>query len=244
MVIYAEAKENFIATKLRPADDKRKAIAVQALRSGAPFGAAVYRPKAVQIWASHGNPGLRASREDKQVDGFDVSFNVGPPEDRPQAKARVPPGSSHGGAVGGACVGPDDGMHDDDDNCRSDHGGDDVKRRRKFKDYMKHGIRNVDASGRQPKNHAKLKNKKCEYVLSALDFDRFAFVGTLLNELEHEDEIGRRSLYAMVKDYGEHSREALTFCQLRIYSLGRCWCDTPMVRWYDQSGRSRLAFLE
>lgn len=208
----------------------------------------MYRPKAVQIWASHGNPSLRASKEDKQVEGFDISFNLGLPEDRPQTSMVRVPRRAHAGTVEGPCSGHEGTRDDDDDDddCRSDHGGGDVKRRRKFADYLSHGIRNVDTNGQQPKNHAKLKNKKLSYVLSELDFDRSAFVGTLMNEIENE-KINRRSLNAMVKDVDGHPHAALTastVCQKHIFMFGRCWCDKPLLQWYDQSGRARLTFLE
>lgn len=89
----------------------------------------------------------------------------------------------------------------------------------------------------------KSKNKKYSSVLDELDFDRLAFVGTLVNELGNEA-ANRRSLNAMVKTCFDHTPDVLAICQVDIYSLGRCWCDMPLLRCYDQFGRARLAFLE
>lgn len=81
----------------------------------------MYRPKAVQIWAANGNPGLSASREG-MVDDFDISFNVEPREDGSRATTRV--SYPYTGAVEGTYLGPD-GINDSNHGveCRRIFGG-------------------------------------------------------------------------------------------------------------------------
>lgn len=200
---------------------------VQAVRSGAPLGAAVFRPKTVQIWLAHGNPGLSANEEGK-VDGFDISFNIKPPEDRPQTTKCVP--HANNGAAEGVCVGPD-AMHD----CN--HG---VEGRRKLGGLGSGSQLNGASLNAHEQNHAK--KKKYFSMLKPLGADRFTFMVTLVNELENEA-VNRRSLNAMVRAVSDHPHMNLMCCQAEMYWLGRCWCNKSLLRSYDQFGRVRLTFL-
>lgn len=201
---------------------------MQALRSGAAFGAAVYRPKAVQVWLANGNPGLSANREGK-VDGFDISFNITPPEDRSQSTTRVP--HPYNGVMEGPYFGPD-ALHDFNHGqaCRQKYGG--------LSSCSQLDGVNLNA---HEQNHAK--KKKYLSMLNTMGFDRFTFTVTLVNELENE-EINRRSLIAEVKNMTDHPHTRLEACTSHLYWLGRCWCDKPLLRWHDRFGRVRLSFLK
>lgn len=81
----------------------------------------MYRPNTLQIRVAHVNSGLSAKWEGK-VDGFDMSFNIEPREDRPQSTTRIP--HPYNGAVEGPYFGPD-AMHDCSHavECRRKFGG-------------------------------------------------------------------------------------------------------------------------
>lgn len=224
----------------------------------------MYRPKAVQIWASHGNPELRANTEGKQVDGFDSSFNVMPPEHRlcprqATARALVARGARTGAVVEEPSCGFPGAPSSRGESCRSDHGGVECGRWNFFGAVgspcsqlqllqLLQGEKvnlNTQQGRRQrlAKNQKKSKKEKYSDVFSPLDFDRLAFMGTLVSEMENE-KANRRSLDVMVKRFNDHPHDYLVGCQMTIKMLGRCFCDKPLLRWYDHFGRARLAFLE
>ncbi|CAN0528064.1 unnamed protein product [Laminaria digitata] len=81
-------------------------------------------------------------------------------------------------------------------------------------------------------------------MVNNMGFDRFSFMVTLINEVENEV-INRRSLGKMVAclDEDRHPPYRLDNCQTEIWFCGRCWCNNPWFRWFDQFGRARLRFL-
>ena len=60
-------------------------------------------------------------------------------------------------------------------------------------------------------------------MLNVMQFDRFAFTVTLVNEVENEA-INRRSLERMVGRFRGHPVERIKVCQAEIWFCGRCFC--------------------
>ncbi|CAM9232923.1 unnamed protein product [Laminaria digitata] len=78
---------------------------------------------------------------------------------------------------------------------------------------------------------------------SEMQFDRFAFAVSLVNEVENEA-INRKSLGQMVGRFRGHSvAERIKVCQAEVWFCGRCFCSKPLLRSFDRFGRVRLSFL-
>ena len=171
---------------------------------------------------------MSANTEGK-VDGFGISFNITPSEDRPESMSRVP--HPYNGAVEGPYFGPD-ALHDGNHGaaCREKYCG--------LNSCAQ--LNGVNLSAHE-QNHSK--KKTYLRMLNTMGFDRFTFTLTLINERDNE-RINKNSLDTMVDHFQGHPHDTLTKCQIHLYWLGRCWCDRPLRRWFTQFGIVRLGFIE
>lgn len=187
----------------------------------------MHRVKALQIQLAHGNPGESAG-EDGKVAGFGLSFNIALPQDRPGATTRKP--HPYEGDTAGPYFAPD-ATHDSNHGigCRQKYGG---------------LSSCTQISGLNLNSHEQNHSKKKKYLrmLNVMKFDRFAFMVTLINEIENEI-INRRSLEHKVVKARGHPIARLGICQTELWFCGRCFCANPLLRSLDQFGRVRLSFL-
>lgn len=198
---------------------------VRALRSGAPFGAAVHCSKFIQIFCSNCNPGESADSEGK-VAGFSLSFNI-KPEETPSERIPHPYHREEAGPY----FAPDH-LHDfnHNDGCREKYG----------KLHTCSQLAGVNLNVHE-QNHAK--KKKFLAMTNTMGFDRFSFMVTLINEIENEA-INRRTLQELVDFVHDHASKRSSACKTEIWLTGRCYCDKPLQVRYDQFGRASLHFLQ
>ena len=202
------------------------AHAVLAVRSGACFGAANARVKALQVQLSFMNP--VESAINGTVKEFGLSFDITPPApEEPGATKRIPHPL---GSDAGPYYAPDT-LHD----CN--HG---IECRRRFG-----GVDSCEQlSGVcltvHEQNHAK--KKKFLHMLNVMKFDRFAFMVTLINQTENEA-INRKTVNNLVKRALGHKSGQPKICMAEVWFCGRCYCTTPLMRSFDQFGRVILTFL-
>ncbi|CAB1103886.1 unnamed protein product [Ectocarpus sp. CCAP 1310/34] len=221
------AKEEFIASGLQPANERARKRAELAVRSGACFGSAVQRTKALQIQVAHHQPGKSADINGI-VEEYGLSFDIQPLEEDPTATVR----RTHAlGSNAGPYYGPDT-LHDCNhgDDCRQKYGGIDTCAQ----------LSGVNLNAHE-QNHAK--KKKFLHMLNVMKFDRFTFMVTLINETENEA-MKRRSVANMVKRVRGHGLEKVQICQAEVWFCGRCFCENSLMRSFDQFGRVRLTFIQ
>ena len=180
--------------------------------------------KALQIQLAHGNPGESADEAGK-VAGFGLSFNIAPPRDDHPGETTTRRPHPYNGDTDGPYYAPDAARevgHGAD--CRQKYGG-------------------LDSCAQlaRVKLHDSRKNRYLR-MLNVMQFDRFAFTVTLVNEVENEA-INRRSLEEIVGRFRGHPVDRLRVCQAEIWFCGRCFCAKPLLRYFDQFGRVRLVFL-
>lgn len=195
------------------------------VRSGACFGAANGRAKALQIQLSFMNPGK--SSTNGYVQEFGLSFDITPPLEEPGAtKRRTHPWGSDAGPY----YAPDT-LHDCNHGleCRRLFGGVDSCAQLSGVCLTVH-----------EQNHAK--KKRFLHMLNVMKFDRFAFMVTLINETENEA-INRKTVGNLVKRALGHSRDRTGQCAAEVWFCGRCYCTTPLMRSFDHLGRVFLTFL-
>ena len=196
---------------------------VRAVRSGTCFETAVHRVKALQIQLAHGNPGESADEAGK-VAGFGLSFNIVPPQDgHPGAMTRQP--HPYNGDTDGPYYAPEDAARavGHGINCRQKFGG--------LNSCAQ--VAGVTLNSRELDGASKNRHMR---MLNALQFDRFTFTVTLVNEMENEA-INRRSLEKMVGRFRGHPVERIKVCQADIWFCGRCFCSKPLLRSLDEFGR-------
>ncbi|CAB1101830.1 unnamed protein product [Ectocarpus sp. CCAP 1310/34] len=198
---------------------------VLAVRSGACFGAANARAKALQIQLGFMNP--QKSANNGFAEEFGLSFNVTPPAEEPGAtKRRRHPWGSDAGPY----YAPDT-LHDCNHgiDCRQSYGWIDSCKQLSGVCLTVH-----------EHNHAE--KKKFLHMLNAMKFDRFAFMVVLINETENEA-INRKTVAGLVQRVLGHSSDRLKVCMVEVWFCGRCFCKNPLMRSFDQVGRVILTFL-
>lgn len=159
-----------------------------AVRSGACFGSAVQRTKALKIQVAHYQPGKSADI-DGFVEEYGLSFDIQPLQEDPTATVR----RTHAlRSNAGPYYGPDT-MHD----CNH---GDDCRQKVRWDRLMRPAVGGQPQRAQQ--NHAK--KKMFLHMLNVMKFDRFPFVVTLINENEA---INRKSVANMVKRGRGHGSE-------------------------------------
>lgn len=194
------------------------------LRGGAGFGTPIHAVKCLQIALSGCNPGDSANQEGL-VQGYGLPFNIKPPAD---AQVRKPHPLI--GKLAGLYLSPD-GPHETNHgpHCRALFGG------LKTCDELA-GV-NLNP---HEQNHAK--KKKFLRSLNVMGCDSFAFMVTLVNELENQA-INRRSMDRLVGNAIGHPKRHHVACKLRMWTCGRCFCSTPLMRSFDRFGRIAVTFL-
>ena len=146
----------------------RRHSPVRALRAGVGFGTPVHAVKCLQIALSGYNPGESAS-EEGLVEGYDLPFNIKPPV-KPLVRQPHP--------LLGKCAGlylSPDGPHESNhsEECKSLFGG--------LKTCRELASVNLNPHER---NHSK--KKTFLRSLNVMGCDSFAFMVTLVNELENQ----------------------------------------------------------
>lgn len=192
------------------------------VRIGIGFGNGVHSAKALQIALSTNEPRLSADADGK-VPGFGLSFNVSTLADHERKRKANP----HTGEVSAVLLDPDD-PHE------SNHG---EQCRKRFAGSSTYKQLNVNS---HEQNHGRRKH----YLPSPnnLKLDRFSFCVTLLNELENE-RINRRTMDRAVGRVSHHDRRNVSVCCLQIWTRGRCFCLTPLIRSFDDFGRLVVSSL-
>ncbi|CAM9321313.1 unnamed protein product [Laminaria digitata] len=197
-----------------------KEKAVRFLRGGAGFGTPIHSVKCLQIALSGCNPGESANDEGL-VQGYGLPFNIKPPE---PSQVRKP----H------PVVGEVAGMHLSSDGPREANHGHECR-------AMFGGLETCDelaSVNLNPHGHNRAKERYL-HSLNGMGCDSFAFTATLVNELENEC-INRRSVDRLVeKQAGLHG----VSCKTRVWKCGRCFCASPLMRYFDRFGRVAVAFL-
>ena len=181
--------------------------------------------KCLQIALSGCDPGESAD-EEGLVGGYGLPFNIKPPE---AEQVRRP--HPVVGEVAGLYLSPD-GPHETNHGrkCRAMFGG------LKTCDELA----GVNLNPHQ-QNHAK--KKRYLRSLNVMGCDSFAFMVTLVNELENQY-INRRSLDRLVLKPPNHPKTQLDACQHYVWNCGRCFCSTPLMRSFDRFGRVAVMFLD
>lgn len=183
--------------------------------------------KGLQIALARGNPGDSAD-EHGMVNGYGLSFNI-KPHDRAHGPGTRRP-HPYNGVQDGVYLAAD-APHESDHGqaCRLLYG-------RLASCPQLAGV-NLEA---REQNHAK--KEVFSRLLNAAGFDRFSFAVTLINEMENEA-TNQRALNRMVECVSGHKRTFLAACQMEVWTTGRCFCNTPVLRSFDQFGRATVALL-
>ena len=199
-----------------------------AVHSGACFGGAVHRGKALYIQVAFHQTGKSADINGI-VKEYGLSFDIQPLQENPAATVR----RTHAlGSNAGPYYGPDT-LHDcnHEDDCRRKYGG--------IYSYTQLSGVNLNA---HEQNHAK--KKKFLHMLNVIKFDRFAFMVILINEtVNNFKAINRRSVGNMVKRVRGHGMERVQICQAEVWFCSRCFCLNTFMRSSNQFGRVRLTFI-
>lgn len=74
-------------------------------------------------------------------------------------------------------------------------------------------------------------------------FDSFAFMVTLVNEVENQA-INRKALDRLVESATEHLEQHQLGCKMSMWTCGRCSGMTPLMHLLDWIGRLPVAFLK
>lgn len=199
----------------------RYLTSVSAIRSGVGFGEAVHSVKALQVALSRDALG-HSIDEAGRIEGYGISFNY-------KRKTRED-GHPYSGSKRGMYLGPDS-LHEGNHRreCQRKFGG-------------LHRCEELTGVNLNP--HEQNHSKKTRHLptLSNMGFDTFAFTTNLINELENAT-INQRTTDLAVRSASRHSTDCIHLCSANVWRCGRCFCDTPLMRSFDEFGRLRITHL-
>lgn len=70
----------------------------------------------------------------------------------------------------------------------------------------------------------------------------YAFETNLRSELENVS-VNRRTCDLAVTNAPGHAKSRAAVCRAEVWTCGRCFCASPLMRWFDAFGRLRLTRL-
>lgn len=190
------------------------------IQGGVGFGVAEHSVKALQIALSRDSLGGGVG-EDGKLSGYGISFNFrrdrdfgsfGHFYDNKRVGLWLAPDGPHEGNHQGSCQDRFAGLS----SCPQ--------------------ITGVNCNAHE-QNHAK-KSKFLPSV-SGMGFDTFTFNITLINELENV-EINRKTCNLAVASATQHPHVRLHACRKEVWTYGRCFCEKPLMRSFDNLGKLRI----
>ena len=163
------------------------------------------------------------TNKDGVMPGYGISFNF-------WRESRVGEPHPYSGSNSGMFLGPD-GPHEGNHNeeCQKKYSGLSSCRQLPGANLNVH-----------EQHHAKL--PKYLATLTGMTFDAFIFTTILLNELENAS-INRRSSDLMLGRTKDHLTDRLAVCSNELWTYGRCFCSSPVMRSFDVYGKMRITHL-
>lgn len=207
------------------------------VRAGVGFGTAEHSVKALQLALSDNYLGGKPDEHGK-IPGYRVSFNFVRPA-RPAGSGHPYSGSTRGMYLGmnQPPRSKDDDKEDDHrEDCRAEFGGLDSCPQLAGVE-LSPPSRVERASGRGKKGGQRLPPGVERTAL-----DTYAFETSLRSELENAS-VNRRTCDLAVANAPGHDKARAAVCRAEVWTCGRCFCASPLMRWFDAFGRLRLTRL-
>lgn len=208
---------------------------VRQVRAGVGFGTAEHSVKALQLALSDNYLGGEPDAEGK-IPGYRTSFNFSRPA-RPAGSGHPYSGSARGMYLGmnQPPQGKDDDKEEHRGDCRVKFGGLDLCPQ----------LAGVELNPPSCGERANSRGKGGKHPPSGVEgtaLDTYAFETSLRSELENAS-VNRRTCDLAVANAPGHAQNRAAVCRAEVWTCGRCFCATPIMRWFDAFGRLRLTRL-
>lgn len=189
------------------------------MRGGVGFGRGVYALKGLELILAQNVAPHATTTEEGKMAGYDAIWR--------DTRYKNFEGSPLPREM---CIGPD-GHHENNhgEECRKLYSGLTTCR---------------DIGGVNLTRHESDHGIKAMYLRSInnMTFANFTYSLSVINELQNRKYNGQ-FLDFLLRGVGDHASPSVSSCQAALWTCGRCFCDTPLVRVFDCFGRLDLVFL-
>lgn len=219
--------------------------AVRQVRAGVGFGTAEHSVKALQLALSDNCLGGKPDAHGK-IPGYRISFDFSRP---PRPAGSVHP---YSGSALGMYLGFNKPPEDEDDDTEENHRGDcrakfggldlcpqlsgvDLNPASSSPSPSRGDERATSRGGRRGGKHPTPSGE-------GVTRDTYAFEVSLRSELRNAS-LNRRTCDLAVANAPGHAKDRLAVCRAEVWTCGRCFCASPVMRWFDAFGKLRLTRL-